>query len=601
MPLTVFLNCRPLLRGGAVCLAMAVASGSVQAAAPPVTLEPVEAGETLTGNYLAAIAAGATSDTKAAAIYFREVLRRDPKNAAVGERAFIASLSNGDMDDAFRIAEQIIKRDSSNGLARLALGVRAIKQKRFATARTHLTRGRMNSASDVTGALLVAWTHAGSGDMPKAYAALEGLNDPSVKLFREYHHALIADIAGNRDVAREKMQAAYEAEKTTLRLVQSYASLQSRLGAKNAAVEAYQAFDKLLPRHPIVVDALQQLESGKTLAATIASASDGAAEVLYGLGSANTRRGQELVPMIYLRLALYLQPDNALAVITLADIYDRLKQYERSIDAYQLMPASSPLKPNAELQIGLTLETLERKDEAKTYLQAIADARPKDPEALMALANLYRARKEYKESIDLYTRVLAITPPNDRGAWSTYFFRGIAYERSKNWPPAEADFKRSLELFPDQPMVLNYLGYTWVDRGENLQEGLRMLRRAVELRPNDGHIVDSLGWAYYRLGQFDDALRELEKAIALRPADATINDHLGDVYWKVGRKLEATFQWNHARDLKPEPDDLPRILRKIEVGLDVVEQEEAAKKAQEKSKEAAPANQPAPAPQKDAN
>ncbi|MBM3609108.1 MAG: tetratricopeptide repeat protein, partial [Alphaproteobacteria bacterium] len=384
------------------------------------------------------------------------------------------------------------------------------------------------------------------------------------------------------------------AEKNTLRLVQAYASLQSRLGAKNAAVEAYQAFDKLLPRHPLVIDALAQLETGKPLPAAVSNAVEGAAEVLYGLGSANTRRGQELVPMIYLRLALYLQPDSALAVITLADIYDRLKQYERSIEVYQRMPATSPLKPNAELQIGLTLETLERKDEAKTYLQAIADVRPKDPEALLALANLYRSRKEYEESIKLYTRVLALSPPNDRGSWSTYFFRGIAYERSKNWPPAEADFKRSLELFPDQPMVLNYLGYTWVDRGENLQEGLRMLRRAVELRPNDGHIVDSLGWAFYRLGQYEDSLRELEKAIALRPADATINDHLGDVYWKVGRKLEATFQWNHARDLKPEPDDLPRILRKIEAGLDVVEQEEAAKKAKENA--GAPANTPANTP-----
>lgn len=551
----------------------------VLARTPDVVLDAFEAGDTLTGNYLAAIAAGANSDTRAAAVYFREVLRRDPKNAAVVERAFIASLSNGDMTEAFAIAEQIIKRDGRNGLARMALGVRAIKQKRFATARTHFTRGRINNANDVTGSLLVAWTHAGSGDFTKAIAAVESLSEPVVKLFRDYHHALINDVSGKPELARERMQAAYDSEKTTLRLVQSYASLQSRLGARNQAIEAFRAFDALLPRHPLVVDAISQLEAGKTLPPPVANAIDGAAEVLYGLGSANTRRGQELVPMIYLRLAIYLQPENSLAIITLADIYDRLKQYERAIEVYQLMPVSSPLKPNAELQIGLTLETLERKDEAKTYLQAIADQRPNDAEALLALANLYRSRKEYQRAVELYTKVLEQAKPGDRGAWSTYYFRAVAYERLKNWPPAEADFKKSLELFPDQPSVLNYLGYSWVDRHMNLDEAFKMLRRAVELRPQDGYIVDSLGWAYYRLGKYEDALRELEKAIALRPADPTINDHLGDVYWKVGRKLEAGFQWNHARDLKPEADDLPRILRKIELGLDAVEKEEAAKKA----------------------
>ena len=166
----------------------------------------------------------------------------------------------------------------------------------------------------------------------------------------------------------------------------------------------------------------------------------------------------------------------------------------------------------------------------------------------------------------------------DRSHWTLFYFRGISFERSKQWPRAEADFKKALELFPDQPLVLNYLGYSWVDKGINLDEAFKMLRRAVDLKPTDGYIVDSLGWAHYKLGHYDEALRELEKAIELKPADPVVNDHLGDAYWRNNRKVEAGFQWNHARDMNPEADDLPNILKKIETGLpDVATAPEAPK------------------------
>lgn len=550
--------------------------------------------DTLTGNYLAAILAGAQSDTHAASVYFREVLRRDPRNREVAGRAFVAALSNGDMDFAFRIADQIIKRDSRNGLARLALGVKAIKQGQYATARTHFQRGQLSQNSDVTGTLLTAWTWAGSGNIKKSLETLGALNNPALTLFREYHTALITEMAGKREDALKHMQIAYDSDKNTLRLVEAYAGMQSRAGAKAQAIAAYKAFDALLPRHPVVMAALKELEAGKTLPPIAKDPMEGAAEVLYGLGSAQTRRGQELIPMIYLRLSLYLSGGNSLAIVSLADIYDRLKQYDRAIDVYEKMPKDSPLRPNADLQIGLTLETLERKDEAQAHLEKILKERPNDPEALLALGNLQRSRKNFKEASDYYTRVLAVSPKDEKASWSIYYYRGVTFERQKNWPAAEADFKKALELYPDQPSVLNYLGYSWVDRGINLDEAFRMLRKAVELRPTDGYIVDSLGWAYYRLGKYEDALREMERAIELRPADPTINDHLGDVYWKVGRKLEAGFQWNHARDLKPEEEDLPRILKKIELGLDAVElQENEKKKAETKT---APADNAPAAP-----
>ena len=131
-----------------------------------------------------------------------------------------------------------------------------------------------------------------------------------------------------------------------------------------------------------------------------------------------------------------------------------------------------------------------------------------------------------------------------------FYFRGICYERSKQWPQAEADLKKALQLYPDQPLVLNYLGYSWIDQGVNLDEGMNMIRRAVEQRPDDGYIVNSLGWANFRIGNYDEAVKELERAVELKPDDPTINDHLGDAYWRVGRVLEARFQWSHAK--RPE-------------------------------------------------
>ncbi len=529
---------------------------------------PFEVGVSPSGSYLAALVAGASRDTMAASTYFREALRADPRNPVLLERAFVASLSNGDMAPAFDLAERLVRIDAKNGLAQLALGVRAIKARNFAAARTHLARGGNTRRGDITAILLTAWTWAGSGDFNKALEAADRLNDKPFALFRDYHAALIADLAKRPQEAARRMQAAYSAERNTLRLVDAYARMEARQGRKDEALKAYRAFDEALPRHPVVVDAMRRIEANEPLEPLIRNAIAGAGEVLYGLGAAGVRQGDELAAIIYLRLALHLAPDHGLAIVSLGDLYERIKQGERAIDVYEMTPEASPLRASADLQIGLVLETLDRKDEAQEHLEAIIKQSPEDPDALLALANLQRSRKLFAEAAETYTKALAISRKPGRADWTTYYFRGVSYERSKEWLKAEADFKKALELFPEQPLVLNYLGYSWVDRDLNLDEAFRMLKRAVELRPDDGYIVDSLGWAFYRLGKYEDAMREMERAIDLKPSDPVINDHLGDVYWKVGRKLDAMFQWNHARDLSPEPEDLPKILRKIEVGME---------------------------------
>jgi Flp pilus assembly protein TadD len=185
----------------------------------------------------------------------------------------------------------------------------------------------------------------------------------------------------------------------------------------------------------------------------------------------------------------------------------------------------------------------------------------------MALGNVLRGHKKFAECADVYTRGVDTLKQPEKTNWVIFYFRGICYERSHQWPKAEADLKKALDLFPEQPHVLNYLGYSWVDQGVHLDEGMDMIKRAVQQRPDDGYIVDSLGWAYFRTGNYPEAVKQLERAIELKPEDPTINDHLGDAYWRIGRTLEAKFQWAHARDLKPDPEDLPKIEAKLKDGL----------------------------------
>jgi tetratricopeptide (TPR) repeat protein len=554
--------------GSAALLAIigGVSSSYAEARESLTVATPFEVGGSPSGNYLAAIVAGASRDTHAASTFFREALRDDPRNQELVERAFVSALANGNMPDAFALAKRVLSRDPKNGLAHLVLGVEAIKDHKYDKARSELN-GSLDRQHDITSTLLVAWTYAGGKNTRKALSSVDSLREEAFAVFRDYHAGLIADFSGDKSEAAKRFKAAYGAEKNTLRLADAYARHLGAAGDREEAKRIYSAFDEVAPNHPVVVAALADLSAGRPLPLLVRSVDEGAAEVLYGLGAVGGRQGDELASLIYLRLALYLSPNNALATITLADIYERMKQEEAAIELYGGVPADSPLRVNAEVQSALLLETLGKSKEATDRLQSVVTAHPTNQEALTALGNLQRSRKLFDDSVSTYTRVLDMHPRPEKNQWLLYYYRGIANERRKNWQTAEADFKKALELFPDQPLVLNYLGYSWVDQGVNLDDAFKMLRRAVDLRARDGYIVDSLGWAYYRLGRYDDAVRELEKAIDLKPSDPVINDHLGDAYWKVGRKLEAQFQWNHARDLNPEPDELPKILEKINKGI----------------------------------
>ncbi|WP_298365594.1 tetratricopeptide repeat protein [uncultured Bradyrhizobium sp.] len=525
---------------------------------------------TTAGSYLAARHASVERDAASAAAFYRSALRTDPKNSELLDRAFISSLADGDIDEAVKLADRILIQDKANRVARLVVGVRDLKLKKYAAAQSNINQSVRGPITDLVATLLSAWAAYGAGDSKGAVASIDKLTGPEwYPIFKDLHAGMIYELSGKEKDAGARFEKVYKLDDSMLRTVDEYARWTSRNKDAAAATAMYEAFDKKLPRHPLVLEGIKETKAGKKLPPLIDSPQAGAAEALYGIGATLTRRGGEDLALVYLQLALYLQPNHPLALLSLADLYESVKKPQMAIKVYERMPASSPLKRNAQIQLATNLDAADRSDEAIKILKEVTADQPKDIEAILALGNIERGRKKFADCATTYSQAIDALPAagGDKNAWVTYYYRGICEERSKQWNKAEADMRKALELQPEQPHVLNYLGYSWIDQGINLDEGMKMIKRAVDQRPDDGYIVDSLGWAYYRIGNYDEAVKNLERAIDLKPEDPTINDHLGDAYWRVGRTLEAKFQWAHARDLKPEPEELPKIQAKIDNGL----------------------------------
>ncbi|MGY4477370.1 tetratricopeptide repeat protein [Bradyrhizobium sp. USDA 3364] len=525
---------------------------------------------TTAGSYLAARHASVERDAASAAAFYRSALRTDPKNSELLDRAFISSLADGDIEEAVKLADRILTQDKANRVARLVVGVRDLRLKKYAAAQSNINQSVRGPITDLVATLLSAWAAYGSGDSKAAVASIDKLTGPEwYPIFKDLHAGMIYELAGKEKDAGARFEKVYKLDDSMLRTVDEYARWTSRNKDAAAATAMYEAFDKKLPRHPLVLEGIKETKAGKKLPPLIDSPQAGAAEALYGIGATLTRRGGEDLALVYLQLALYLQPNHPLALLSLADLYESVKKPQMAIKVYERMPASSPLKRNAQIQLATNLDAADRSEEAIKILKEVTADQPKDIEAILALGNIERGRKKFADCATTYSQAIDALPAagGDKNAWVTYYYRGICEERSKQWNKAEADMRKALELQPEQPHVLNYLGYSWIDQGINLDEGMKMIKRAVDQRPDDGYIVDSLGWAYYRIGNYDEAVKNLERAIDLKPEDPTINDHLGDAYWRVGRTLEAKFQWAHARDLKPEPEELPKIQAKIDNGL----------------------------------
>ena len=559
---------RNALLSTATAIGMFTASISATQAAKDFSTETDA--HSLLGSYLAANLAKGANDNNSAAAFYRSALTLDPSNAVLLEQAFQTEAAEGHWDRAVPLARELVAKSGENRMAYLLLGLNSFKNGDYSKADDEFRKASDGPIGELTSALARAWAAAASGNPQRAMKLLDMPKQAEwAQFYLNYHKALIADVSGRPQDALAAYEHSMRQDATTLRIALAYA----RHAAKNGNVKlAQEILDGQTERsqgepHVLVRELREKIGQDKKTDLLISTAAQGMAEVFYGLGEALTSEGGLSMGVLYLQLALYAQPDHAFALAALASAYESGQRYQAALDAYDRIPAGSALQPAIDIRKAFDLNSLDKVDEAKVILDGLAKADANDLKPLDALGNILRARKRYAEAVDVYSAALKLIPKPDKRHWSIFYSRGTCYERLKNWPAAEADLQKALELYPDQPLALNYLGYSWVDQNRNLKQGMGLIEKAVALKPDDGYIVDSLGWAHYKLGNYAEAVRFLERAVELKPQDPVLNDHLGDALWRVGREREAKFQWDQALTLDPEPEELERIKKKLSEGM----------------------------------
>jgi tetratricopeptide (TPR) repeat protein len=523
------------------------------------------------GAYLAGRHAQEESAFGAAATWYEEALRADPRSPELISRTFLMEANDGHFDRAVPLAKKALKFDNSDAVADLVLLIDRAKAGDGAGASARAEALPDDGLHRYVSPLARAWTRMAMGNLPGAEAALHDLEKFDGFAPLEYFQlGLIYDFAGNSAKAEEFYKKTLTATgQLNWRLADAMANFYLRHGRRDQAAAIYSRFVKENPDSELA-EAVQSAKLTGPPPPLVRSATDGLAEALFDLASVVNRPETVDLALLYTRCALQLEPNLAVAQLLLADVLTDERKPEQSLAVLAEIPPNSRYSWSARLRAAANLEALDRSNEAIAQLQAMMAKEPRWASAAIQLGDLLRGQKQYSEAAEVYSEAIRRLKAEGLPArWSLYYSRGIAYERSNQWNLAEADLEHALELQPDQPLVLNYLGYSWIDRGEKLHRGLKMIEKAVELRPDDGYIVDSLGWAHYRLGDYASAVEYLEKALELVPEDPTINDHLGDAYWKSGRITEARYQWRRALQFKPDKEDIKPIEAKLDRGLPV--------------------------------
>jgi tetratricopeptide (TPR) repeat protein len=530
---------------------------------PPATVAD------LYGNYLAGRHAERMRDYPAAAAWFDKAIVADPDSPELISRTFLMAIGAGNFERARPLADQVLKLDGTDSLARLTLIVDRLKAGNTAAALQNAGSLPTDGVHRFITPLALAWTRMATGDLQGADTALQQLDKfNGFAPLKNFQLGLLYDFAKQPDKAEgfyEKTLA--DNQQLNWRLTDAIANFYERHGKASQAKALYQKFIDQNSGSEIAQTVLAARPAGvpKPL---IASAKDGLAEGMFDLASVLNQSETIDLALVYVRFALALQPNFRLAQLLLADVLSSQNEPAQSLAVLEQIPKTSPYSWSARLRAAANLDTLDRSDEAIAQLKQMAAEAPKTIGADVQLGDVLRNKKRFEEAGAAYNEAIeraAAQGLPDR--WALFYDRGVAYERAGKWKEAEPDLEHALELKPDQPLILNYLGYSWVDKGVKLDQGLKMIEKAVELRPEDGYIVDSLGWAHYRLGDYKAAVENLERAVELVPSDPTINDHLGDAYWRTGRLVEARYQWRRALQFGPDKDDIHPIEVKLDQGL----------------------------------
>lgn len=521
----------------------------------------------VTGSYMAGQQALKDLRTDEAARYFSDAAQADWDNPILIERAFVALATDGQIGKAASTARRMLELDPANELAELVVASEALKERRYGSAVRQLGQISQDSFSGITAGILRAWAMVGDNRGDDAQALMEKLGANGLDEFLVFHRALMAEAAGDTELALELAARAFEAEPYVARMAEVYARLLANAGRFDEAVAVLDAFEGEGLTHPIIEIVRESIEAGRRPGVFAANVQIGAAEMFHGIGVALSRDGSSDLALVFLRLGVYLDPGADVISLALGQLLDIAGQHQAANQIYDAIPANSAMKPMAVVRVAQNLDATGDRAEAIRRLNNIVATRPNDLDAVSVLGDLLRYDEDYLAAAEAYTKALEITGGEAPADWRFYYVRGIAYERAKEWPKAEADFLKALDLNPDQPQVLNYLGYSWIDQDMHLVRALEMIETAVAAQPQDGYIIDSLGWAFYKLDRMEEAVETLERAVMLLPNDPEINDHLGDAYWKVGRKLEARFQWNIARSVDETGNVAERVEPKLAEGL----------------------------------
>lgn len=515
--------------------------------------------DNVAGSYLSGRFARAHGDIDEAARYLRRVLDRQPDNMGIAAQLQGMLLLQGKIDEASIIARQIRDNDARDPLADLLLAVHALRAHKLDEASAVLAQAGANGNLQLWVPLLQGWVdiERGTFQKPLTQQAFEIDIGRALPLVN-YHLALVNARAGFTEAAttnfRDALQNPQEvAPRMMMRAIDFYRRNQQPAAALEPVIKQFED------------SAAQYADEGDL--PQLSTAADGVAEVLYSMGSIMFAAGVVNDAAIYLQLAAYIKPDMAEAHLALGDAFGQLGQFKRSNIAYENVTPGDELHARAQLHIAVNYDRMSRTPEALALLDKIAAKNKENADALITKGDLYRIHGEYEKAVKTYNQAISRMGELEAADWPVLFARGSCHERLGNWPSARKDLQAALTLKPDQPEVLNYLGYAQLERGENVEEAQAMIARAVEARPNDAQIVDSMGWMLFLKGDYEASLGYMEKAAELLPTDATVNDHLGDVYWRLDRKTEARFQWERALNCKPDAKLAATLQKKLKDGL----------------------------------
>jgi tetratricopeptide (TPR) repeat protein len=519
--------------------------------------------------YLAGEFSMTMRDYDSASRYFGAALMATPDDILLQRRAFELALTSGNFDRALRLGEAIAQNDAAVSSVNQLLAIDAIRRKDWATAETITKRMPDVGIDAIIVPLLKSWTAVGRKDLPAARTALESLErGGGIGILKQHQTAWIAIIGGDTAAARAGLAELTKNPRITgTNNLIAAASLMNAAGDRDGALKLLR-FDQPENLPAALLPAIETLQSGKKLALPISTPQQGLASALSIVANELAREGIKGVAVNLSQIAAWLSPEQPDLKLGLADI---LTDAERGIEARQVLeaiPAQSTDGQDVVIARARAMASNENYDGAAKLLEQAIASQPKHLVLYTALGDVRRSSEKYEPAVAAYTQAIALQPqPLNEASWGLFFARALCHERLKSWDKAEVDLKQALALRPDDPTLLNYLGYSWLDQHRNIDAATKMIERALELRPGDGAIIDSLGWAHFLAGHIDKAIALLEQAIAVVPGDPSVNEHLGDAYWAAGRTLEARHRWAAALELSPEKDQLARLIVKIDIGL----------------------------------